>query len=152
MHAEISLRPACPDDEDWLVDLRRRTIVPYRAPLGLPNDDATLRDNVREHFEDAQIICDGDRRIGLFKAYREGDGWALAQIQLEPDVQGRGIGAALIRALQQRAAGEGVPLRLTVLNGNPARRLYDRLGFRQVALSEIAVTLLWQPDESKERQ
>lgn len=144
MPVDIRLRPACAEDEDWLVDLRRRTIVPYRALLGLPNDEETLRANVREHFEHAQIICEGDRRIGLFKTYREGDVWALAQIQLEPAVQGRGIGATLIRALQEQAAADGMPVRLNVLHGNPARRLYDRLGFREIEVSAIATILLWQ--------
>jgi ribosomal protein S18 acetylase RimI-like enzyme len=146
MPAEIALRPARPDDETWLLDLRRRTIGPYRAALGLPVDDASLLASVQEQYEDAQIICEGGRRIGLFKAYRDGDAWLLSQIQLEPDCQGRGIGERLIRAFLAHPDRERLPVRLHVLDGNPARRLYERLGFVEVSASAVAATLVRPPD------
>jgi ribosomal protein S18 acetylase RimI-like enzyme len=146
MSADISLRPARPEDEDWLLDLRRRVIAPYRAPLGLPNDDAALLVSVREHYQDAQIICHGGRRIGVFKAYCDKEGWILSQIQLEPDMQGRGIGKRLIRTFLDHPDRSGQPVRLLVLHGNPARRLYERLGFREVQVSEFVATLVRPPD------
>ena len=46
-----------------------------------------------------------------------------------PAYQGRGIGTALIMALVTEANQQRVPLTLQVLKVNPARRLYERLGF-----------------------
>ena len=42
---------------------------------------------------------------------------------------GRGIGAHVVRRLQRQARASGVRLVLEVLEGNPALRLYERLGF-----------------------
>lgn len=66
----------------------------------------------------------------------DGLDWQLIQIQLAPEVQGRGIGEALIRRLVDEARSAGAALTLHVLHANPARRLYERLGFRIVAHGE----------------
>jgi ribosomal protein S18 acetylase RimI-like enzyme len=66
---------------------------------------------------------------GLWKLWRRKDAWWILQVQLMPEHQGRGIGAALIRELQAQARAAGMPLKLKVLKTNPAQRLYERLGF-----------------------
>ena len=42
-----------------------------------------------------------------------------------------GLGSALVGDLLALAASRNLPLRLRVLRVNPARRLYERLGFAQ---------------------
>jgi GNAT superfamily N-acetyltransferase len=63
-----------------------------------------------------------------------GDGlsWVL-DLAVTPDGQGRGLGAALLAYAMRgtRAAGL-ITVGLTVTDGNPARRLYDRMGFGPV--------------------
>ena len=58
--------------------------------------------------------------------------WVL-DLSVGPDGQGRGFGAALLAYAMSgiRQAGLTV-VGLTVTDGNPARRLYDRMGFRPV--------------------
>ena len=46
--------------------------------------------------------------------------------------RGRGIGTALVEQVIADAEARAVPVRLGVLEHNPARRLYERLGFRVV--------------------
>jgi ribosomal protein S18 acetylase RimI-like enzyme len=57
----------------------------------------------------------------------------LKHVELSPEYQRRGVGTALIRDLSAQARALGLPLTLHVLNVNPARRLYERLGLRVVA-------------------
>ncbi|HEY1830711.1 MAG TPA: GNAT family N-acetyltransferase [Acidimicrobiales bacterium] len=46
------------------------------------------------------------------------------------DQRGRGLGTAMLHALVERALGEGATrMSLSVEDENPARRLYERLGF-----------------------
>lgn len=52
------------------------------------------------------------------------------QIYIAPAHQNRGIGTSLIRELAREARGSGKPLRLRLLSVNPARRLYEREGFK----------------------
>lgn len=53
----------------------------------------------------------------------------IGTIEILPEYQGRGIGAAVIRQIIAEAKARGLPAALQVLKINPARRLYIRLGF-----------------------
>jgi GNAT superfamily N-acetyltransferase len=59
----------------------------------------------------------------------------LTQMYLLPSHQNRGIGTSLIRKLALEAKESGRPLRLRVLSVNPARRLYEREGFRVTSVT-----------------
>jgi ribosomal protein S18 acetylase RimI-like enzyme len=65
-------------------------------------------------------------------------------IALVPEVRGRGIGTALIRALIEDAAGRGAIVTLNVEPFNPACRLYERLGFRTVEADAANLFMSWQ--------
>ena len=52
-------------------------------------------------------------------------------------VRGRGVGGMLLHALISEAAGRGIGLCLNVRHDNPARRLYERVGFRLVPGSGV---------------
>ncbi|MDH3589002.1 MAG: GNAT family N-acetyltransferase [Gammaproteobacteria bacterium] len=60
------------------------------------------------------------------------DVWWLVDIVLLPDFRGRGIGGAIINRLLDGANSARLPLRLRVTKHNPARRLYERLGFSSI--------------------
>ena len=51
--------------------------------------------------------------------------------------RGQGVGGLLLRALTDEAARRGVGLCLNVRHDNPARRLYERVGFRLVPGSAV---------------
>jgi ribosomal protein S18 acetylase RimI-like enzyme len=53
-------------------------------------------------------------------------------IGVKPGARGQGVGEKLLRALIAEAARRGVGLCLSVRTENPARRLYERLEFREI--------------------
>jgi GNAT superfamily N-acetyltransferase len=62
---------------------------------------------------------------------RRSDVLHIADLQVVPELQGVGIGTAVLRGLIAQAAARGVPVALEVLQANePAQRLYKRLGFK----------------------
>ncbi len=69
------------------------------------------------------------RNIGLIGVERHPDWWFLDKFYLLPAYQNRGIGSYLLERLIDDAKTAQVPLRLTVLEVNPARRFYERHGF-----------------------
>jgi GNAT superfamily N-acetyltransferase len=58
-------------------------------------------------------------------------------IGVEKAARGQGVGGRLLRALIAEAARRGVGLCLNVRDDNPARRLYERIGFRLVPGSAV---------------
>src|SRR5262249_56559225 len=53
-------------------------------------------------------------------------------IGVKPEARGQGVGEKLMRTLIGEAARRGLGLCLSVRTENPARRLYERLGFREI--------------------
>ncbi|WP_222195552.1 GNAT family N-acetyltransferase [Modestobacter italicus] len=81
-------------------------------------------------FDDRLWVAELDGAVVGFLAYADGE---LTWMYVHPAHQGRGVGAALIERLFAHVEAEGVDrVELTVLDGNPARRLYERSGFTLV--------------------
>jgi ribosomal protein S18 acetylase RimI-like enzyme len=57
--------------------------------------------------------------------------------------RGEGLGARLLRGLEELARREGMPrLSLSVDADNPARRLYERLGYREISVDADGVRMI----------
>jgi ribosomal protein S18 acetylase RimI-like enzyme len=80
----------------------------------------------------------------LLKAYRDATEWHLVQLQIDPHYQGRGLGEQIIKTLLAGAQADALPVSLKVLKGNPAKRLYERLGFREISSDEREFHMRWQ--------
>ncbi len=62
--------------------------------------------------------------------------------------RGRGVGGGLLAAMLGRAADDGFgALSLSVEDGNPAVRLYERSGFRKLFRIENGWTMKAEPAE-----
>ena len=136
----IALRPATEVDVPFLLELRRLTMTAHQIAVGIAPSDEEQERRVRSRFECAMIVRLDGQPIGLLKVARDGDNWELIQIQLHPDHQGRGIGRMLVEQVIDQAKAAGAALRLSALKHNPARRLYERLGF--VAIDEGAHSVM----------
>jgi GNAT superfamily N-acetyltransferase len=72
------------------------------------------------------------------------DGRRLEHFYVAPGLQGRGLGSAVLRALEC-ADADGVLVRLNVLQGSAARRLYERHGFTVEVQNPIDVYMVRRP-------
>jgi GNAT superfamily N-acetyltransferase len=110
-------------------------------------DEVLQRQLFQERFEPArmEIIESAGDAIGYISVERHRRFIFLSAIEVEPDFQSQGIGTCLIRDLQDEAERQGLPLRLRVLQGNPARRLYERLGFVAMGETETHIMMTWLP-------
>lgn len=108
----------------------------------------TQRAYYREQFPDASylvIFVDG-APAGRLYVYRRADEIELVDVALLPQYRGAGLGSALVRELQDESARSGLPLRLYVEHENPARRLYDRLGFRVLRDIGLYIHMEWRSE------
>lgn len=97
-----------------------------------------LVERVLARFECAEIVLLSGKPVGLLKAARDGNKWDLIQIQILPEKQGTGLGTGILRKLLDEAVRSQAAVTLSVLKSNPARRLYERLGFRIVGENDQA--------------
>ena len=80
--------------------------------------------------EKFEIIEIEGKPIGCLSVENHPDKVFVAEVQILPEFQGRGIGAELIRAELARARQMQKPVHLQVLQKNErARAFYERLGF-----------------------
>lgn len=126
---ELQSRNALPADLEWLLDLRLATMNEHFERSGHKLSLAEQRDRLIQSYSAIQIIQKARHDIGMTKVVREPDVWHLVQIQLLPEYQRQGIGTFMIERLIVEARHANVPVSLHVLKVNPAKGLYERLGF-----------------------
>jgi ribosomal protein S18 acetylase RimI-like enzyme len=86
------------------------------------------------------IVVTGDD-AGMLLVRKLEDTVQIARIQLMPAFQGRGIGSTVVRDVLDMARADGKSAALDVLKVNPARRLYERLGFGKIGQTETHVLM-----------
>lgn len=141
----LSLRPAVEADITFLLQLRDATMTQHFLASGEQVTAQAHRERVLYRYENAQVIERDGAPVGLFKVTRDGGAWQLVQIQLSPELQGKGIGRVLISELCAQAHAAGASLTLRVLHQNPARHLYERLGFRVVEVGAHDFGMRFEP-------
>ena len=126
----VRLRPGVPADRKFLWRLHCETMRDYvDGTWGW--DEAWQRKRFEETFdlEALQIVEQDGEAIGMISIRRSMDEIFLASIEIAPQWQKRGVATHLIRQLLAESDACGLPVTLQVLKVNPARRLYERLGF-----------------------
>ena len=135
------LRPVAAGDRAFLVELYASVREAELAQV--PWDDATRRAFIEqqftaqdahyhEHYQGATldvIEVDGTP-AGRLYVHRGRSDIRIMDIALAPAYRGRGIGTDLLRSLMAEAQASARKLSVHVESNNPARRLYERLGFR----------------------
>lgn len=168
------LQPATPDDRDVLLAVYASTRADELALTDWPaaqrlafvemQFDAQSRHYAQQH---PQALCQlillddgpmnapldismggstGGRVVGRLWVDREVANLHVLDITLLPQARGQGLGTALLRELMTEAEQRGTPLTVSVELHNPARRLYERLGFvAEGGLQGIYQRMAWQP-------
>jgi ribosomal protein S18 acetylase RimI-like enzyme len=148
---DVRLRRARAEDRDFCFTVRRAAFKPYVDELGGWDDDHQRPLADREFDElPVEIIEEGGTPVGYRCVLHRADHDVIDEIALLPEAQGRGIGSALLRDVLRAAGERGVPVRLSVLVNNPARCLYESLGFRVTRIEHPRVKMEWLHDERRD--
>ncbi len=159
----LASRPMTDDDLPFIGALYASTREHEFAPLGWPAEQ--LRSflaqqhelqhrHYRSHYPDAEslILEQGRKAIGRLYFEQRADALHLIDLALMPHLRGRGIGGAILADLIAAARAAGRKVSLQVVHHNPARRLYDRLGFRAVEDGGAYLRMEWEEEGAASAQ
>jgi ribosomal protein S18 acetylase RimI-like enzyme len=160
-----ALRPEGPADGAFLLGVYASARQEELETMGWP---AAMREAfVRMQFNaqqqgyraafpraDFSIILSDGQPIGRLIVNRAENEFLLVDIALQPAQRGRGIGTELLQKLMREAAAAKKPVRLSVLKGQRAFRLYQRLGFEKTGEDGLRDQMEWRgnrvpPNDSK---
>ena len=126
----IELRPALDHDFEYC---RRLYFGEMRWIIEELRLDRTSQETTfRQQWNSTQvrlIALDGTD-VGWVQTITEDDELFVAQMFVDSRFQRNGIGTEVMRRLISEATAFNLAVRLNVVRINPARRLYERLGFR----------------------
>jgi GNAT superfamily N-acetyltransferase len=143
---EWALRSAEPADVEVIAELRATVMRPDLKRLGR-FDEHRVRQRLRDSFspQHTSVIVSDGAFAGCVTVRPAEDGQWLEHFYLAPGLQGRGLGSAVLRTLLDRIDADGVLVRLNVLQGSAARRLYERHGFTVEAQDPIDIYMVRRP-------
>jgi ribosomal protein S18 acetylase RimI-like enzyme len=152
----VTRRASGPDDEPFLTRVFASTRPAELALLGWSAEQQAEFAGSQSRFQRRayaerhpgcafEIVLVDRTPVGRLFLAREASELRVVDIALLPEFRGAGIGTQLLRRILDEAADRGVAVCLEVDLGNPARRLYERLGFAIEASTELQLSMRWTP-------
>jgi ribosomal protein S18 acetylase RimI-like enzyme len=151
---EVTLRPCAAQDVEFLRRVYHSTredelrLLPWSDA-----DKAAFLDMQfeaqRKHYEGAypdcafQVVEIHGVAAGRLYVDRTANDINVLDIALLPAFRGRGIGTKLLEAILEEARSSLRTVTLHVEQYNPARRLYERLGFRSLGSNGVYERMRW---------
>ena len=131
---EIELRQTTADDVDFLWDTFRISMKDYitqaRGEWNEQREESQFRNQL--DLSATQVIRSNDLAVGFIIAPIKDSAREIHTICIVPEHQRKGIGTEVLRRAVAQAREQKISLYLSVLKVNPARRLYERLGFEVI--------------------
>ncbi|MCZ0979971.1 GNAT family N-acetyltransferase [Streptomyces diastatochromogenes] len=143
-----ALRPGRAEDVEPIAELRAEVMREDLERLGR-YDEHRVRQRLRDGFspEHTSVVEVDGALAGCVtvRPYEDGEGLYLEHFYLAPGTRGRGLGTAVLRELLARADEASLQVRLVVLQGSAARRLYEREGFAWESEDPVDVLMVRNP-------
>ena len=138
MTSEISFRTCREHDREWLFELFAKTMSEYIAQTFGLWDEPFHRSQFDKEFQPNawQVILFREEDVGILQTEDRPNTLWISNIQIDPRFQSKGIGSKVIRSLVDKAQRAGKSVTLRVFKVNPARQLYERLGFHLTGENE----------------
>jgi predicted acetyltransferase/N-acetylglutamate synthase-like GNAT family acetyltransferase len=135
--AMIALRPAQGEDFAFCRRIKHKTMRWIAEQLfGWDEQRQDERFASRWRLDETRIIKYAGDDVGWLQTKPAEDAVFIASIYLDIPFHGRGIGTQVMRIVIDEARRDGKAVTLGVVKINPARRLYERLGFRTTGEDE----------------
>jgi ribosomal protein S18 acetylase RimI-like enzyme len=142
MPLTFELRPATRSDLGFCWPIYRDAMKPLTESVGSWNEAQQ-----QKLIEDAVV----DAGTSILRQHEDDAGWLqveetrhivhLQQLFVLPAMRNRGLGTEFLTWMRERADRKRKDLTLEVMTNNPARHLYERLGFKAVSTASNKITM-----------
>lgn len=142
MPSPFELRAAGPSDFDFCWPIYRDAMQPLTEALTEWREPAQRR---------VVELALADPGSSILRMEGTDSGWLhveetrhviqLRQLYVLPAMRNRGLGTSFLNWMKERADRKRKDFTLEVMTNNPARRLYERSGFKAVVVSDDKVTM-----------
>lgn len=133
--ADISIHRAQPSDSEFAYHVLQTTMRDYAEMTWGTWLEADARTRVASDTRTgrSKIVQLASVPVGLLCVDKFDTHLQVDQLYILPEYQRRGIGAYVLSLVLADAGASGLPVRLRVLRVNPAKRFYERHGFKVVS-------------------
>ncbi len=131
MSRRVTTRSALEPDAGFAYEVRESSMRQYVVATWGEWSEVEVRRQIAEDIRLARLsVVEMDNKpVGILRVDEHPGHIDIDQMFLRPEHQRKGIGTVLLERVLDRASQRKVPVKLWVLRVNPARALYERLGF-----------------------
>jgi GNAT superfamily N-acetyltransferase len=158
MSTNVTLRPAGPEDRDFLIEVYGSTraeemaLVPWTEEQRyafIQHQFTAQTNHYAQTYPAANhdIILSDDRPVGRLYVARLDHEIRIVDITVLPAERNAGIGSYLIKQLLDEANRSGKRTRIFVEEFNPSRSLFERMGFSPSEQHGIHLLLQCNPSQ-----
>ncbi len=131
---EYSFRDCTLEDFDFLFNLKKENFKWYVDKIWDWKDDdqqERLRQDLKEHLKHKRIILIDNKPVGVYAVHTTEIGdLFINEISIVKEYQGKGIGRKILEEQLKENQKNGIRTTLQVFKDNPAKKLYEQLGFK----------------------
>lgn len=138
LNSEVTLLLAQPDDLEDLVSIRIEAMRESLERVGR-FDPVRARERFVSGFDarNTRYIEVSGQRVGFVVVNRHEHEYGLDHLYVRPDMQGLGIGAAVLSLIFKEADAASLPVKVGALKESASNRFYMRHGFQFLESGEF---------------
>ncbi len=131
---EYSFRNCAVNDFDFLFELKKQNFKWYVDKIWGWKDDEQkerLKQDLEEHLAHKRIILIDNKPVGIYVVHiTENGDLFINEISILREYQNKGIGRKILEEQLKENQSKGIRTILQVFKDNPAKSLYEKLGFK----------------------
>ena len=130
---QIDFRKCEYSDLDYILKLKELGMKWYIEKIygwDIEFQKYATKQELDKHINDMRMVLVDGNIVGVTTFYEEDNKYVVGLILIHPDYQGKGIATKIISEYIDIARKDKKEIIIKTYKENPARRLYERLGFK----------------------
>ena len=142
---KIEFRDCKYNDVDFIVKLKELCLKWYVEKIYHQDINIQKEKTINEldkHINDIKIIMVNKKDIGITTFYENDNAYIVGLIMIHPEYQNKGIATNIIKNYIEIAKEKNKEIMIKTYKENPAKKLYERLGFSKYNEDNTHIYLL----------